>query len=113
MRPTHHGEVSSGLGVLRWQVSFDESSSRLGRDVGIPEPQFEIRDRGGHPLSWSLEESGSSGAEADGAVRVEGVPDSGELEVEVTRLVSDAYAGGGYGEDDRSYEGPWTFRFSL
>lgn len=102
-----------GLGVLRWQISFDESSSRHGSGFGIPEPQFEIRDSEGRTLSWSPEESGSSGGEADGAVRVEEVPNSGELQVEVTHLIPDAYAAGEYGGDDLSYEGPWTFRFSL
>lgn len=36
-----------------------------------------------------------------------------ELTVEVTRLVPDPYEEGERAGDGISYEGPWTFRFSL
>ncbi len=102
-----------GLGVLRWQVSFEEPPSQPGGNFGIPEPWFEIRDGEGHALSWSPQEAGASDREANGDVRVEELPEVGELEVEVTRLVADAYEDGEYRGDGASYEGPWNFRFSL
>ena len=80
---------------------------------GIPEPVFEIRDGDGRELSWSPESSGTSDDEANGDVRVEGLPETGELEVEVPRLVADAYEGGEHVGDGPSYDGPWVFRFPL
>ena len=50
----------------------------------------------------------------EAAVEVRDLPESGELEVEVTRLVSlvfDEEAGEEVAED--SYDGPWTFSFSI
>ncbi len=102
-----------GLGVLQWRVSFDESSAQYGENFGIPEPWFEIRDIGGRELPWLPLGSGASDKEADGNVQVEGVPESGELEVEVSRLISDVYMEEEDRENVPSYEGPWTFRFSL
>ena len=99
--------------MLRWQISFDESSLQYGRDFGILEPWFEIRDDEGRTLPWSPQGAGASGGEADGDVRVGELPEEGELEVEVTRLVPDAYEDGEYGGGGPSYKGPWIFRFSL
>jgi hypothetical protein len=104
-----------GVGALRWRVSLGESAFREAPDFGfgIPEPVFEIRDGDGRELSWSPESSGASDDEANGDVRVEGLPETGELEVEVPRLVADAYEGGEYVGDGPSYDGPWVFRFPL
>lgn len=102
-----------GLGVLRWLLSFNESSSWSEGGAGIPEPRFEIRDSEGHTLSWLPQGAGASDREADGDVRVEGLPESGGLEVEVASLVSDAYEEGEYRGDGPSYEGPWNFRFTF
>ena len=104
-----------GVGVLQWRVSLGESAFReepaLG--FGIPEPVFEIRDGAGRDLPWSPQHSGASDMEAEGSVRVEGLPETGELEIRVPRLVADAYEDGEYAGDGPSYEGPWVFRFSL
>jgi hypothetical protein len=65
-------------------------------------------------LPWSLQGSSSSESETDGEVEVRELPETGELEVEVTRLVSLAYdreADEEVMED--SYDGPWTFLFSI
>ncbi|CAN5878709.1 hypothetical protein BH23ACT11_BH23ACT11_19110 [soil metagenome] len=102
-----------GLGVLRWQISFDESPSGRGADHGIPEPWFEIRDIQGHSLPWSPQGSGAGNGEADGEVRVDELPESGDLEVDVARLVTDAHDDGEYAGDGPSYAGPWNFRFTL
>ena len=85
-----------GVGVLQWRVSLGESAFQEAPDFGfgIPEPVFEIRDRAGGGLPWSPQHSGASDAEAEGSVRVEGLPETGELAVEVPRLVADAYEDG-------------------
>jgi hypothetical protein len=104
-----------GLGMLRWQISFAEEVLRRDPDLGfgIPEPRFEIRDDSGRTLPWSPRGAGASDREADGEAQLEDLPDTGELEVEVARLVCDAYEDGRYRGDGPSYDGPWTFRFSL
>lgn len=104
-----------GVGVLQWRLSLGESAFREEPDFGfgIPEPVFEIRDGAGRELPWFPQSSGASDGEADGDVRVEGLPETGELEVEVPRLVADAYEDGEYTGDGPSYEGPWSFRFSI
>lgn len=102
-----------GWGVLRWLVSFEEHVSHHGGDFGIPEPWFEIWDDQGHPLTWSPQGAGASNGEADGDVRVEGLPNTGKLAVEVTHLVTDAHEEGVYMHLVALYEGPWRFRFSL
>lgn len=102
-----------GIGVLRWQVHFGEAQFQHGEGFGIPEPWFEIRDGEGRTLPWSPQGAGAGGRDADGDVRVGELPEAGELEVEVTRLVPDPYEEGERAGDGTSYEGPWTFRFSL
>jgi hypothetical protein len=97
------------VGVLRYRISYDG-----GMFFGIPEPEFVVRDASGRELPWSPQCSSSSESEADGEVEVRDLPGSGELEVEVTRLVSlvfDEEVGEEVEED--SYDGPWTFSFSI
>ncbi len=105
-----------GLGILRWLVALDRSSVVEGFDLefGVPEPHFEIREKAGRPLSWSMGSSRSSDVEAEGGITVEGLPDSGEILVEVPRVVRDAYDPDGEYEGERPFrDGPWTFRFSI
>lgn len=102
-----------GIGVLRWQVHFGENQLRYGGGFGIPEPYFEIRDSEGRTLPWAPQGGGASDRDADGDVRVGELPNAGELEIEVTHLVADSYEHGEYAGDGSSYEGPWSFRFSL
>ena len=101
-----------GLGILRYRISYEEGMFESG--YGIPEPEFVIRDESGRELSWSPQGSGGSDIETDGEVEVRELPEMGELEAEVTRLASlvfDEEAGEEVATD--SYEGPWTFRFSI
>lgn len=104
-----------GVGILQWRVSLGESAFQDVPDFGfgIPEPVFGIRDGAGRDLPWSPQGSGASDTEAEGSVRIEGLPETGELEIEVPRLVADAYEDGEYTGDGPSYEGPWVFRFSI
>jgi hypothetical protein len=100
------------LGILRYRISYEEGMFEGG--YGLPEPEFVIRDDSGRELPWSPRGSGGSDIEADGEVEVRDLPETGELEVEVTRLASlvfDEEAGEEVATD--SYEGPWTFRFSI
>jgi hypothetical protein len=104
-----------GLGILRWCISFGEEVLCRDPDLGfgMPEPEFEIPAAGGRILPWSPRGAGYSDAEADGDVEIRDLPKEGELEVRVPRLVSDSYEDGEYLGDGPSYEGPWTFRFTL
>lgn len=101
-----------GLGVLRYGVSCKGGLFEGG--YGIPEPELVVRDRSGRELPWSPRGGDSSTGEADGEVEVRDLPEAGELEVEVTRLVSLAFdeeAEDAVVED--SYYGPWVFRLST
>ena len=94
---------------MRYRISF-----KAGMFEGIPDPELVIRDGSGRELPWSPWGSSSSEREADGEVEVRGLPEKGELEVEVTRLASlvfDEETGEEVATD--TYEGPWTFRFST
>jgi hypothetical protein len=95
-----------GLGVLRYRISYKEGIF----ECGILEPELVIRDRSGRELPWSLQGTSSSDSETDGEVEIRDLPETGKLEVEVTRLVSLVYDEE-VAED--SYEGPWIFSFSI
>jgi hypothetical protein len=99
-----------GVGVLRYRISYE-----AGMFEGeIPMPELVVRDESGRELPWSLQGSSSGTDEADGEVEVRDLPETGELEVEVARLVSLAFdeeAGEEVVED--SHDGPWTFRFAI
>ena len=100
-----------GWGVLRWRISFGEESPPVGFDFEIHEPEFVVRGGSGRELPWSPRSSG--GGEAAGDVMVEGLPDAGDLEVEVARLVAGAYEHGstwvkGHPAKDRGSSGALT-----
>lgn len=104
-----------GVGVLRYRISYEagmfEGSHGFG---GIPEPEIVVRDESGRELPWSPQGSSSSKSEADGEVEIRDLPETGELEVEVARLVSLVYDGEADEEVvEDSYDGPWTFRFAI
>jgi hypothetical protein len=101
-----------GVGVLRYRISYDEGM--FEGDYGIPELELVIRDGSDRELPWSPRGSSSSDNEADGEVEIRDLPEAGELEVEVMRLVSLVFDEE-TGEEvvEESYEGPWTFSFSI
>ena len=77
-------------------------------------PKLVVRDGSGRILPWSPLGAGASDREADGEVEVRDLPQAGELEVEVTRLVTlvfDEEVGEEVVED--SFDGPWLFRFVI
>ena len=98
------------LGVLRYRISYEEGMFEGG--YGIPEPELVIRDESGRELPWSPRGSGGSDTETDGELEVLDLPETGEIEVvRLVSLVFDEEAGEEVATD--SYEGPWTFRFSV
>jgi hypothetical protein len=101
-----------GIGVLRYRISYEEGMFEGG--YHIPEPELIIRDGSGCVLPWSPRGNGSSESEAYGEVEVRDLPEAGELEVEVTRLVTLEFAQEA-GEEvvEDSFEGPWVFRFVI
>jgi hypothetical protein len=99
-----------GVGVLRYRISYEAGMF----EDGIPEPQLVIRDESERILPWSPQGGSASESEADGEVEVRELPETGELEVEVTRLVSLVFdEEAGEEEVDDSYDGPWTFSLSI
>ena len=104
-----------GLGVLRYRISYVKELFEGGygfRD--IPMPELVVRDGSGRILPWSPLGAGASDRDADGEVEVRDLPQAGELEVEVTRLVTlvfDEEVGEEVVED--SFDGPWLFRFVI
>jgi hypothetical protein len=94
-----------GVGVLRWRISHHPVSG-----VFMLEPDFEIRDGSGRVLPWSPRGAGASDTEVDGEIEVRSLPESGTVVVVASRVAS-----GAWDEDEEgpSYDGPWTFRFSI
>ena len=103
-----------GVGVLRYRISYEagvfEASNRF---AGVPEPEFVISDGSGRELPWAPQAWGGSESEADGDVGVSDLPEAGELEVEVPRLVRLVFDDE-TGEErvEGSRDGPWSFRFA-
>ena len=96
--------------------SLGDAALRRDPDLsfGIFEPVFEVRDDAGRALPWSPRGGGASGGESRGEVEVRELPEAGEIEVVVTRLVADAYGPEGEHEGEGpSHGGSWTFRFSI
>lgn len=101
-----HGD---GLGMLRYLISLHE-----GELISIPDPEITLRDGSGRLLPWSLQNRGASDRESEGDVRVEELPDAGELEVEILRLVFREWDDEKEDEEEiESCDGPWTYRFSI
>ena len=99
-----------GIGVLRYRISYGAGMF----EGDIPQPELIIRDGPGRELPWSPQDSGSGDREADGEIEVRELPEAGELEVEVRRLVSLAYDGEADEEVVQdSCDGPWIFSFSI
>lgn len=105
-----------GTGVLRWRASLGERALEDGPDfsLGVAEPVLEVRDGTGRELPWMPGRGGGHDEESEGGVTVWGLPETGELRVEVVRLAADAYKyDGDYLGEGASVEGPWSFVFSL
>lgn len=102
-----------GPGVLRWRVSLTEGASGYeeeGEHSGIPHPVFEIWDSSGRTFSWSPRGASGGDGEVDGEIEVEGLPDAGEISVEIPRIASESWR-----EElaEKTYDGPWSFSFGI
>jgi hypothetical protein len=95
-----------GEGVLRYLVSHDPAAF----EDGGPEPEIEIRDSSGRSYGWGLDGYGGGPGETEGTLEVYDLPDSGDLEVTVVRVVGTEPPDGAVSE---AHEGPWEFRLSL
>ena len=93
-----------GEGVLRYLVSHDPTVFEGG------DPELEIRDASGRHYGWDLEGNSGVPGEEEGTLRLFDLPDSGEIEVAVVRLVCTE---GPEGAVVEALEGPWEFRLSL
>lgn len=96
-----------GEGVLRYLISHDPETAF---EHGAPEPEMEIRDDSGRRYGWGLEGYSGGPGETEGTLEVFDLPDSGDLEVTVARVVSTEPPDGAVSE---AREGPWEFRLSL
>jgi hypothetical protein len=94
-----------GNGILRFLISSDTEY------LGMPEPAIRVRDDSGRSYVVLPDHAGSSGDGVEVSVHALGLPEPAELEVEIARLTEFDYR-----HDDAevaSWEGPWTFRFSI
>ena len=107
-----------GNGYLRFLMRQDRPTRR--RALGLPRLELRVRDGSGRPLE-TLEDGGGSSMGPSYAtlashtsLLVFGLPDSGDVEVEVLRVANvemeDARS---IGEEGASWEGPWVFRFRV
>jgi hypothetical protein len=96
-----------GGGVLRYLISHDAKGAF---EYGGPEPEVEIRDALGNHYGWNLEGYSGGDGEEEGTLEVFDLPDSGDLEVVVTRVVRTEPPEGAVSE---ARDGPWEFRLSL
>ena len=104
-----------GVGVLRYRISYEAGMFEGSRGFGgSPEAEFVIRDESGRDLPWLPQGWSGSESETDGEVEVRELPEIGELEVEVPRLVSLVFdEETGEERVDVSRDGPWSYRFSI
>jgi len=102
------------LGVLRYRISYVVGAFEVSHRFGdVPEPAFVVRDGSGRELPWSPQGWGGTESEADGDVEVRELPETGELKVEVPRLVFLVFdEETGEERVDASRDGPWSYRFS-
>ncbi|MDP9439358.1 MAG: hypothetical protein M3P49_11535 [Actinomycetota bacterium] len=105
-----------GNGFLRFLMRQDRPTRR--RALTTPRLELRVRDGSGRPLETREDGGGSSMGSSyatlssHASLLVFGVPDSGDVDVEVLRVASlemeDPRA---IGETGASWEGPWVFRF--
>lgn len=96
-----------GGGILRYLISYDPQT--VFEDGGL-EPEIEARDGSGNSYGWGLDGYSGGDGEEEGTLEMYDLPDSGELEIRVARVVSTEPPDGAVSE---SREGPWNFHISL
>lgn len=105
-----------GNGFLRLLMRQDRPTRR--RALELPRLELCVRDGSGRTLGTTEDSSGSSMGPgyatlaSHATLLVFCLPESGDVHVEVARVV-DAGVPGQPRETELSWEGPWTFRFSV
>lgn len=94
-----------GNGVLRFLISSDTEY------LGMPEPEVSVRDVPGRAYVVLPNRASSSGDGVEVSMHALGLTEPAELEVEITRLTEFDHRHGDV--EVASWEGPWTFRFSI
>ena len=105
-----------GNGFLRFLFRQD----RPTRQRALSHPRLELHVRAGSSLPLETQEDGSGSSmgpsyatlASHASLLVFGLPDSGDLDVEVLRVVELDEFGRPY-EEGPSWEGPWEFRFRV
>lgn len=100
----------AGYGVLRTLISRESRWPSPWERRGLPEPEVHARHGVGLSCEARLLEASGVLRDADGATILSGLPNSGELEIEVARVLIRNYSGEGVA---KSWTGPWIFRFSI
>ena len=100
----------AGYGVLWTLVSRRFQWSSLGKRRGLTEPEVHIHHSAGLSCDTRFLEAGGSYRNTNGATILSGLPESGELRVEVARIFVRNLSGD---NEEESRSGPWTFRFSI
>lgn len=101
---------AAGEGVLRYLIhyggTYDES--------GIAVLELTLVDKTGRSYDCHAHTQQASDHIAEGEIRISGLPDSGSLEVEITRVLKQPFDTDPDSEEGYVVnEGPWSFRFSL
>lgn len=107
-----------GNGLLRFLFRQDRPTRR--RALELPRLELRVRDGSGRPLDTVEDSSGSSMGPthatlaSHASLLVFGLPDSGDVDVEVLRVANVEMEGPrSIGEEGASWEGPWAFRFRI
>lgn len=105
-----------GNGFLRFLMRQDRPTRR--RALTTSRLELRVRDGSGCPLETLEDSSGSSMGSSyatlasHASLLVFSLPDSGDIDVEVARVVGLDMTGRPR-EGGASWEGPWTFRFRI
>lgn len=99
-----------GKGILRYLISHDPQTAFKDPFSGSPEPEIEVQDDSGLYYGWGLDGSGGGDGETEGTLEMYDLPESGELQIRVMRVISMEPPEGAV---DESHQGPWEFRLSL
>lgn len=107
-----------GNGLLRFLMRQDRPTRR--RALTTPRLELRVRDGSGRPLETLEDSSGSSMGSnhatlaSHASLLVFGLPDSGDVDVEVLRIANlEMEDSRSIGEEGASWEGPWVFRFRV
>ena len=99
-----------GKSLLRYSISVHPESDDFKRmSCGLTEPELLVRDGSGRTYDVLREHSGAGAGHSSGELKIVGLPDTGDLQIEVTGVFSRAFR-----EERAEYrDGLWTFQVPL